>query len=146
MGNGDTSVGGGGDGRGHAGHNLEGDAGSGESLSLLTTAAEHEGIAALESHDGFTGESLGDEQVVDFGLAQGLAPALLADEDRFGIGRQLQQRRIQEAVVDDYVGHTQHMLALASEEPGVAGAGADQVDLANRHDGTRQPARSSPAP
>ena len=72
-------------GRGDAGHDLEGDPGVGERFRLLPPAAEHEGIAALQPHHFAAFACQADQQVVDALLRQAMVGACLADIDPFGV-------------------------------------------------------------
>ena len=65
VGDRDPGVGGRADGAGDAGHDLERDAGGGERLGLLAAPAEHERVAALQTHDGAAAPAVLDEQRVD---------------------------------------------------------------------------------
>ena len=67
---GERNAGGGrrGDGRGHPGHHVPGNAGSLHGHDLLGAAAEHEWVAALETADGPSSACVLDDLRVDLGL------------------------------------------------------------------------------
>jgi hypothetical protein len=104
----DAGVGGYGDGRSDAGHDLEGHAGGDQRGRLLAAAGEHEGIATLEPHHRLPTAPALDQQVVDLGLRQAHVPRRLADVDALGGGGcQIEQRLLRQSVVDDDVGPAQ---------------------------------------
>ena len=121
-------VGGHRDRRGDAGHHLERHAGGLEGQGLLPAPSEHEGVAALQADDRPPGPALADQEGVDLVLVDRTARRL-ADVDPPGGGRgQVEEAGVGQPVVDDHVGAAEHLGAAHGQQPGVAGAGADQVD------------------
>ena len=96
---------------------------------LLGRAAEHRRVAALQPHHAPTGQSRGDDQLVDRALVLGMAARALADADPFGAGGdQVEHPRPDQRVVEDQVGRGDQPFRLAGKQVGVAGTGADQPD------------------
>ncbi len=85
MGQGNPAVGGAAQGRGYAGHHLEGNPGLLEPGDLLPAPAEHEGIAALQPHHPLPLPGQAHQQVVDLVLGQGVAVGSLAHEHPLGV-------------------------------------------------------------
>ena len=73
------------EGRGHAGHDLERNAGVGQRFGLFAAAAEDERIAALEAHDGEAAARALDQHGADLVLGEGVGGFLLADVEAFGV-------------------------------------------------------------
>jgi hypothetical protein len=103
-------VGGGGDRRGDAGNDLEGDPGLTQLERFLATAPEDKGVAALEPHDLFARARPVDQERVDVLLRHRrvrvgkLALAVFADEDQLGVqATLLEQDGVGEAVVGDHI-------------------------------------------
>ena len=120
----DAGVGGHGDGRGDAGHDLEGDAGrrAGPAASSPPRANTN-GSPPLSRTTVAAGAAVLDEQRVDLVLGHRRAAGRLADADALGAGRrQVEQRRDRQPVVDHHVGPAQHLGAPHGEQPGVARA------------------------
>ena len=136
---------------GHAGNNLERHAGIDERLRLLSAAAEHERIAALQPHDRAAVLRVRDEQAVDLVLGHGVTAGFLADvgELRVAAGAVEQPGR-DEAVVEDHVGACDQLGCAHCRKPRIAGPGADEVHGPwSRAHGPSVPAAlrsSSPAP
>ena len=126
---GDTRVSGCCNGRGDAGHDLEGDAGLHQHFSLLAAAAEHERVAPLQPGDRLVLPGLGHDQGVDLILGQGVVAALLADVDELGPWRSVpEERRCGQIIVDDDVGAGDAFPALDGDQPGVPGSGPHEID------------------
>ena len=126
----DAGVGGGGDGRRDAGHDLEGHAGREQGAGLLAAAGEHERIAALEAHDLLAPPAALDQQRVDLRPGAswpgpGALPTLMRSAPR---RRQVEQAGDREPVVDDDVGAAEHLGAPHGQQPGITGSGTHQVD------------------
>ena len=112
------------------GHHLEGNAVSRERLDFLAAASEDEGVAALEPQHAlaFTGQA--NEKFVDFLLAHGVIVALLADEDALRIAPgHVDDGLRHQVVVHHHIGLLHQAQGAESQQVGVAGAGADEVDL-----------------
>ena len=105
MGDGNAGVRRGGNAGGDRWNHLEGDARVAQDLGLLTAAAEHEGVTALQAHDDVRRPAVLDEQPVGLGLGDLLAAALLADEDEPCVAAGAVERAGRDqAVVDHHVG------------------------------------------
>jgi hypothetical protein len=101
----DPGIGRDGDGGTHPRNDLERDAGGGEGHRLLSSAAEHERIAALEPDDPTPTARVGNEERVDVLLRERVNRPRLAHEDAPGVGgRQLDHAGMDETIVDDNVG------------------------------------------
>ncbi len=126
--------------RGDTRHDLPADSRAPERLNLLAAPPEHEGIATLQPHHRLASPAALHEQGIDLGLAPRPArrrrhsgcdrPArALPRVDPFGPrGGKLQDRRVDQAVVNHDVGDRQELGSPAGQEPGVPRAGAHQVD------------------
>jgi hypothetical protein len=127
----DARVGRGRDAGGHAGHDLERDAGGAQDERLLAAAPEDERVAALEPHDELAGAAVLDQQPVDLVLGHRRPAALLADVDQLGAGACAVERgRGDQAVVEDHVGLRDQLERAGGQQAGIAGTGADEVDAA----------------
>ena len=126
----DPRVRGGGDARGHPGHDLERDPGRAQRLGLLAAAAEHERIAALQPHDLAPGGAVLDQQPLDLAPAAstGRRPPCRRRSARASGARAVERGRRDQPVVDDHVGGRDQLERASGQQPGIAGAGADQVD------------------
>ncbi len=135
-------VGGRGDAGGHAGHDLEGDAGGAQRLRLLAAAAEHERVAALQAHDGPAGpRACSTSSAVGLVLGHLVAAA---DPCRRRSARRRRARRAprrDQLVGEDHVGARDQLERARRQQAGVARAGADQVDAAGRSSAAASPAR-----
>ena len=129
VGDGNARVGGRGDRAGDTGHHFERHARGAQRLGLLTTTAEHEGIAALEPDDGRAGATALDEQGVDLGLRHRNPPRRLAHVDPLGgRGREVEQPGVGEPVVDHDLRARQQLRAAHGQEAGITGTRADEID------------------
>ncbi len=138
----DAGVGGRGDGGGDAGHDDEGHARVDQRLGLFAAAAEDERIAALEAHDDLAPPGSLDEERVDLlllqrrflvalgacGLTGGPRPAHRA-RDQLGGRRRVARDDLggNQAIGDDHVGSSERFDGAHGDEPGIAGAGADEI-------------------
>src|SRR5262249_50773984 len=103
--------------------------GRGERLRLLTAATEHERIAALQAHDATGGPAPVDEHLVDLVLREIDVAGRLAGGDELGtLGRQRQEERRRQAVVDHHVGPAEQHRAPVREQPRITRPGAHEVD------------------
>jgi len=113
-------------GRGHPGDDLPGHPGPGEGFGLFSAAPEEEGVTTLQAHHHTTRLSVLSQEGVDLPLTVG-AGGPRRDEQRPGWSEP-EQRRIDEAVVDDHVGPGQDVSAATGEQTGIARARPHQVD------------------
>ena len=95
----------------------------GQRERLLAAAAEDERVAALEADDVEPGPPVVDEQRVDRLLRQRRA----RDHERV-LGRLLDELRRDERVVHEHVAGANELEPAGRDQPGVARAGADEVD------------------
>ena len=112
---------------GNAGHHRIGDAGFAQHFDLLATAAEDEGIAALQPHRALSGFRCINQQFVDRILADtGLAdPA--ADRNARGVAPDaIENFRRDQFVVENDIRILQRAQRLDGEQIGIARSGADQ--------------------
>ena len=116
--------------RADARHDLVGDARRPQRQDLLASAAEDEGISALEAHDALAAARRADHQRVDRLLAEGGATRALAHGEALGPGSEGQHLRRDEGVVEDEVGRGERAHGAHGEQLRVAGAGADDRDVA----------------
>ncbi len=84
---------------GHAGHDLEGNAGRGQSFQFLAAAAEDEGVATLKANDRQAFARQVDQQVIDRFLRQGVFGRFLAGVD----APRIRARQIHDAVADQMI-------------------------------------------
>ena len=127
----DTGVGGATGGGGDARHDLERDAGGGQFLDLLATAAENERVAALQAQYAFALLGQFDQQCVELGLRHGMAVAALAHVDPLCFfPDQFHYGRGNQPVVQYNIGLLHQAQGAEREQVGVARAAADQVNLA----------------
>ena len=116
---------------GYAGHNFKGNVRRGQFLGLLTAASEDVRVATLEAHDGFAFVGLGDQQLVQLVLRNGVVFGSLAAKNDFGgPGSETQQVRVHQRVIDHNVGATEQLRSAQREQADVAGPGAHQIDHA----------------
>src|SRR3989442_9961333 len=118
------------EGRRHAGNDLERHLRPAERLRLLRAAAEEEGIAVLQAHDGLPGARALHQQRLDGLLARPVAVVVRAAEcDHLRPGAdEVEQTRADQAVVHDDVGRCEAALAAPGEEARIAGPRSHQVD------------------
>ena len=110
-------------GRRDARHDLRGDAGPTQRERLLAAAAEDERVASLQPDDARAGRAVLDEQRIDPRLAQ---PVTRHEE---GVGRSLgDELGGDEPVVDEHVAGADELQPPDGDQPGIAGARADEVD------------------
>ena len=122
--------GGGGERRGDSRDHGAGDAVRGQHLELLAAASENQRIAALEARHALALSGEAHQQLVDAPLLIGPA-GLPADEDPLGIApRAIQHRLAHQAVVENHVRSLQQLQRPQREQVRIAGAGSNQVDLA----------------
>ncbi len=111
-------------------HDFESHARGGQRFGFFAAAAEDERIAALQPHHVQAATRALDQHGADLFLAEGVYRFLLADVDALGLGgRQIQQRRVGEVIVEHGVRLFQQAAALQRDQLGIAGSGAYQVDL-----------------
>ena len=141
MRDGDAGGARGGDGARQARHHLVVDTGGVERLGLLGAAPEDERIAALEAHDELARQAVLDEAGVGLRLRHRDLPGRLAGVDQQAVRARLERQLIAgQAVEDEHVGAAHEIEAADGDQPGIAGAGADEVD------GHAAPSASSSAP
>ena len=100
------------------------------SLELLAAAPEHERVTALEPRHALAGARQLQQQLVDPLLLAALA-GLLADENALGVAPRAPEHCLpDQAVVENHVRLLQQLQRAQGQQVGVAGPGADQVDLA----------------
>ena len=130
MRDGDARMTGRGKGRRHARHDFVGNSRRREDLDLLAAAAEKIGIAALEAHDHLALPGCGDHAAVDFLLEHLPAAVRMPEADPFRRWRRmLEQRGIDQIVVEHQVGLGQALRAADGDQAGIAGPGPDQADF-----------------
>ena len=105
--------------------------GGGQRFDLFAAAPEDERIAALQPHHGPAAARALDQHAREISsCVNSCADALLADVDALGMrGRQVEQTLVRQMIVEDRIGALQNLAAFDGDEPGIAGAGADQIDL-----------------
>ena len=124
-----------------AGDELERDAGRGERDDLLADPSEDARIAALQADDLPAGQGVVDQELDDRLLGKGMAAAPLADVDA-PRGRPLEDRLVEEGVVEDDLGGQDRLAAAQGDEVGRAGAGADEGHATEGHRSLHQASRS----
>ena len=133
MGNGNPSVSRGRNGRANSGHNLKWNPVLGQLQGLLTAPAKDEGVAAFEPDHSFSGGATVDQEPIDLLLGQRLPPPRFAYEDPFRRLRgRLEQRGIQQTVVDYYVRLLQAAKPFNRNQAWVARARAHQIDFTSQ--------------
>ncbi len=125
---------------GQAGNDAKADAGLRPSAKrLVPAAAEHEGIAALQSHHAAAGAGALDQHVVDVALMRRRPAAALAGRDHLRVvAAKVQHSSIDQRVVDDVVGLADGVQRQQREQARIAGPCARQPDLAGREVGQRR--------
>ncbi len=119
------------DGARHTGNHLDGDAVCLAREPLLASTPQHVGVAPLEADDRTTRQRLGDEEVVDALLRDGVLPGCLADvDDPHAGGEAVDHRAGRQAVDDDDVGHGEQLAGARREQPLGAGSTPHQRDPA----------------
>ena len=147
VGHRDAGVGGSGDARGDARHDLERDAGLQAHERLLAAAAEHERVTALQPHHVPPGPRVVEQQPVGLRLRHLLAAALLADVVQLGVGARAGERLGRDQpVVQDHVRARDQLRGAHGQQAGVARPRADQVDRAGRQATASARASRSAAP
>jgi hypothetical protein len=115
------------------GHDFERHAGLSERFSFFTAAAEHERIAALETHHVEAACAAIDEQRADFLLRESVRGFFLANVEAFGGGgREIEQIGAREMIVENGIGLGEKAFGFHGDEFGIAWSCAYQVDLAHR--------------
>ena len=104
------------------GDDLERDPGAGERERLLAAAAEDERVAPFEPHDAARA-AVRDEQRVHLVLGERVA----GDSQRLG-GRLGEELLAGEPVVDEHLRRAQPVEPAHRDQPGIAGARADERD------------------
>ena len=119
--------------RGDARNNRAGNAARQQVLSLFAAAAEDERIPALEPHDPRVHQRLLRKQRVDLVLRQRVVTACLAHINQFAsrLGS-LQQRVIDQTVVDDHIRRLQGLKSLHRDKPGISRPCAHQCHFARK--------------
>jgi hypothetical protein len=139
----DAGIGGDSVGRAHAGDDLEGDPGSLERQRLLAPAPEDERIAPFQPHHRRQPRAELDQYLVQALLGHRVLARALPPVDPLGVvGRKRDDARIGEAVVDDRVAPLHELAAANGQEPGIARAGADEI---NGHAAVQCRSLSSPS-
>ena len=96
---------------------------------LLEAATEHEGIAALESHDTLAGLCSLDQQPVDRVLARGSAARKLRRVDNLDIGTELGEELLRsQPIGHDDIGFLKGPASCHGDQLGISGAPADEDD------------------
>ena len=118
---------------GDAGNDDDGDILLAQALDLFAAAAEHEGIAALETNHLAAGSRGVDQPAVDLVLADAGLAAALADEHALGVAPHAVEHRVGDELVVEYdIGVLQHLQRAQRQQVGIARAGAHQEHGAGR--------------
>ena len=124
-------IGGAADRRRDAGADLERHAMLGQRLDLLAAAPEHEGIAALEAQHALARAGVAHQHGADLLLRRGVVVGALADIDALGLAaHEFEDFRRDQPVVEHDLGLLHQAQRAEGQQIGVAGAGADEIDLA----------------
>ena len=112
-------------------NNFELDVRLAEGCDFFANPPEDQGIAALEAHHLQSGGSQSDHEEVDLFLADVLFSAALANVLNLRVGRhEVKYLFSDKIVVQHNIGAPKQPGGFESEQFGIAGAGADQVDFA----------------
>lgn len=132
MRQGDAGIGGAGQRRGDAGHDLVRHVVRAQVFQLFAAASEDEGVAAFQAHHAPAGARLGQHEGVDARLGGVVVFAgQLAHGHAFSVAaRQRQHALADQAVVQDDVGFIERAQRLERQQAGVARARAHQHDAA----------------
>ena len=134
MGQGNTGIGWGRNGRSNSRNDLEGNAGPGQFLRLLPAPPENKGIPPLQASHRFSLSRLGDDQTVDLILGKGVIPALLSHIDLFcSFPDVAEQLFVGQVVIDHYIGPLQAGKPLDRDQPRIPGSGSYEVDDSRAH-------------
>ena len=131
VGEGYAGIGGCADAGGDPRDDLKGDSGLDQRLAFLAAAAEDERVAPLEAGHDLPFQRLFHQQFVDLALLMVVGAADLAGIDQLGIGGgMLEQLLVGQIVVEDDIGAGDAFPSLDRDQAGIAGTGADQIDIA----------------
>ncbi len=113
------------------GHDAKGHAIFHQRLGLLGAASEHEGIAALQAQHPLAFFGQIHQPARNVGLrGRGFAPALAGMFEKGAVARHIENPPVHQRVIDHDVGRAQSMQRQQGQQAGIAGAGADQPDMA----------------
>ena len=130
----DAGVRGAGHRRGDPGHHFVGNVLRAQELQFLAAAAEHERVAALESHHAPPGPGVFQHQRVDAVLRGVMAAGFLGHLDTLGIAAgERQCLGAHQAVVQDHVRLVHRPQRAQREQARIARTGADQHHAAAGH-------------
>ena len=117
----------GGKARGDTGNDFGGDARRAQGIELLSAAAKHERVSALEPHHGLTGARALNQERIDLTLRHAVVPLRLADGDQLDLAAGMVEHACpDQAVVKDDVGGFQGTQRFQGQKLRIAGSGADQ--------------------
>ncbi len=134
MGGRNAGVAGGCEGGRDAGNDLKRNVVQGEAVELFGSAGKDHGVAAFEAHDGLTLLGEGNQPLVDLGLRNDAAAAVLAEGDELAIGRAVaEEGGVDEVVVEDGVGPFEDFDRAEGDEAGIARAGTNEIDTTGCH-------------
>ena len=115
----------------HAGHHLESHLCRRQFLCLLAAAAKDVGIAALEPHDRLARLGLGHEQLVELLLWNGMGGGALAAINHLGgLGREPEQLRVHQGVIDQHLGAPDQLSSPTREQPRITRSGTHEINYA----------------
>ena len=103
---------------------------SAKRFQFFAAASEDERVAAFEPHHVEAAPRAIDHHGADFFLRKRVHRFLFADVNAFAIlGREIEQVFVGEVIVEDRIGDREQLAAFPGDEVGIAGAGADEIDL-----------------
>ena len=138
VGDGNAGIAGGGQGGGHAGHGLEGDARLPQGLGFFGAATKHVGIAALEADHGAARPGGGEHLRLDFLLGNHSLGAVVPQTDPFGsFGGIASQGRIDQIIDQDQLRLPQALGSPHRQQARIARPGTDQINVSQRGTHTR---------
>ena len=134
--------GGGSEGAGDTGDDLDGDVGGTEGFEFFSGPPEDEGVAGLQAKDGGSGACSFDHHGVDLGLSDARLAAALAHagQGSFGVG-EVENLGRNEIIVKNNGGGLEEAEGTEGEEVGVAGTSTCQVDGSGQGGGARRDRR-----
>jgi tetratricopeptide (TPR) repeat protein len=118
----------------NAGDDFERNLVQGEAVELLGSAGKDHGVAAFEAHDRRIELGQGNQPLVDLGLRNDAAGAVLAEGDAQAIGPAVAENgRVDEVVVEDGVGPLEDFDRAERDQAWIARPGANEINTTSCH-------------
>ena len=116
--------------RADTGNNLKGNSGAAKGQRFFGATTKQKRISAFEPNNDLSLFRPGNEQVIDLRLFSFTTTADFPYVDAFGVGRHTKQHvRIDQIVIDHYIGLAQKFHRFDCEQTRIPGPGTDEIDL-----------------